>query len=269
MPLEFGPVNPVAALNSVFELWGQNMRAAHEKKRDERQFAHNRQMSEYQWSKDLEQWNRANEYNAPTAQMERLREAGLNPAMIYGSGGAKTVAAQLPKYQAAKADYRYSAPFDPTNVLAAYQNFQIGQAKAKQEIAKAEYAPFMENAKADKALYDSLQSLYQSQAMGPDREQFKDAAFNPLIRRIMKQRLASMETSEKKDKSQKDLIDTEAAHYIYQLYGRMGINLINSITGGIGKVAGGIVKGATRKVSSQPQLGPRYNSSANWDNLTR
>jgi hypothetical protein len=31
------------------------------------------------------QWNRNNAYNDPTAQMQRLRKAGLNPNMIYGA----------------------------------------------------------------------------------------------------------------------------------------------------------------------------------------
>lgn len=35
-------------------------------------------------------WNMQNEYNSPTAQMKRLREAGLNPNLIYGSGGGST-----------------------------------------------------------------------------------------------------------------------------------------------------------------------------------
>lgn len=33
-------------------------------------------------------WNKQNEYNHPSAQMERLREAGLNPNLVYGSGNA-------------------------------------------------------------------------------------------------------------------------------------------------------------------------------------
>lgn len=33
-------------------------------------------------------WNRQNEYNSPSAQMKRLKEAGLNPNLIYGSSPA-------------------------------------------------------------------------------------------------------------------------------------------------------------------------------------
>ena len=34
----------------------------------------------------LDAWNRQNKYNSPVEQMKRLREAGLNPALVYGSG---------------------------------------------------------------------------------------------------------------------------------------------------------------------------------------
>lgn len=34
----------------------------------------------------LDMWNRNNEYNTPIAQMQRLKEAGLNPNLMYGQG---------------------------------------------------------------------------------------------------------------------------------------------------------------------------------------
>ncbi|WNK13107.1 MAG: DNA pilot protein [Microvirus sp.] len=34
----------------------------------------------------LDDWNRNNEYNAPAAQMQRFKDAGLNPQLIYGQG---------------------------------------------------------------------------------------------------------------------------------------------------------------------------------------
>lgn len=36
----------------------------------------------------LEQWKRENAYNDPKAQMARLQAAGLNPALMYGSGAS-------------------------------------------------------------------------------------------------------------------------------------------------------------------------------------
>jgi len=105
----------------------------------------NRELAEYQYSKDLEMWNRGNEYNAPTMQMERLRDAGLNPNLAYGSGSvAGNTATQLPKYQAPKMDFSgREAPVNVMDTIGAYQDFelknaQIDQAKANAEIAETE-----------------------------------------------------------------------------------------------------------------------------------
>lgn len=37
-----------------------------------------------QWAEDM--WNRQNAYNTPANQMQRLKDAGLNPALMYGQG---------------------------------------------------------------------------------------------------------------------------------------------------------------------------------------
>ena len=36
------------------------------------------------WQEDM--WNKQNEYNSPAAQIERMRKAGLNPALMYSRG---------------------------------------------------------------------------------------------------------------------------------------------------------------------------------------
>lgn len=38
----------------------------------------------------LKDWNRQNAYNHPTQQMQRLKEAGLNPNLVYGNGATTT-----------------------------------------------------------------------------------------------------------------------------------------------------------------------------------
>ena len=43
----------------------------------------NMELAKYSYEKNLEQWNRENEYNSPSAQMARYRAAGLNPNLIY------------------------------------------------------------------------------------------------------------------------------------------------------------------------------------------
>lgn len=42
----------------------------------------------------LADWNRQNEYNSPKAQMQRLKEAGLNPHLVYGNGATATSSTQ-------------------------------------------------------------------------------------------------------------------------------------------------------------------------------
>lgn len=58
----------------------------------------NKRMAEYSYSKDLEQWHRQNQYNDPSAQMQRLKNAGINPHTIGGNSSASGNATQLPKY---------------------------------------------------------------------------------------------------------------------------------------------------------------------------
>lgn len=54
-----------------------------------------RELAAQKYDKDLEQWHRENEYNTPAAQVERMKEAGLNPAL---SGNITTgIAASSPE----------------------------------------------------------------------------------------------------------------------------------------------------------------------------
>lgn len=46
----------------------------------------NQQMYDRQRKDALADWNMQNAFNHPAAQMQRLREAGINPALIYGKG---------------------------------------------------------------------------------------------------------------------------------------------------------------------------------------
>ena len=61
----------------------------------------NRQLAEYQNQWNLDMWNMQNEYNSPAAQMERFREAGLNPMIMSQSidGGNASNAPSAAGYQ--------------------------------------------------------------------------------------------------------------------------------------------------------------------------
>lgn len=74
----------------------------------------NQQQAEmfYNWQRrdTLSDWHRVNDYNHPSAQMARLRSAGLNPNLVYGNGvkteanAIKNPTADAPKLQAPQVD---------------------------------------------------------------------------------------------------------------------------------------------------------------------
>lgn len=62
----------------------------------------NRAFQERMYKKQVEDnikfWNMQNEYNLPSAQLQRLRDAGLNPLLMYGEGGISgNLAQQAPQ----------------------------------------------------------------------------------------------------------------------------------------------------------------------------
>ncbi|AXH76462.1 MAG: DNA pilot protein [Microviridae sp.] len=89
----------------------------------------NRELAEYQYSKDLEMWNKGNIYNSPTAQMERLREAGLNPNLVYGNGATGNMAGSLPQYHSPKQEYNYVPPVNIPSMIGMYQDVQLKNAQ--------------------------------------------------------------------------------------------------------------------------------------------
>lgn len=73
------------------------------KRQQRRQNKLNKEMSKYQNTLSLEQWNRENEYNTPVAQMQRLKDAGVNPR-IWWSNGTNT-SASSPNLSAPELQY--------------------------------------------------------------------------------------------------------------------------------------------------------------------
>lgn len=59
----------------------------------------NMELAQYAFDKNLEMWNMQNDYNTPYNQMSRLKEAGLNPNLMYGQGNTGN-ASSAPSYDA-------------------------------------------------------------------------------------------------------------------------------------------------------------------------
>lgn len=99
----------------------------------------NMNLAQYQYSKDLEMWNKQNDYNSPVNQMARFKDAGLNPNLMYGQGSPGN-ATQLPKYSAPTMQYNVQSGdiSQGLGVISQFQDFGIKQAQIDNLNAQAE-----------------------------------------------------------------------------------------------------------------------------------
>lgn len=66
------------------------------------------ELAKYNWDKQIDFWHKQNEYNSPSAQMQRFADAGLNPNLMYGQGtngnSSFSPSADMPKTNAYRFD---------------------------------------------------------------------------------------------------------------------------------------------------------------------
>ena len=79
------------------------------------------------FERDVEMWNRQNEYNNPSSQMERLKSAGLNPHLVYGNGVTGNITSSPPKMTPTK---RGAAEYTPPQTDLALPPIKTGIADA-------------------------------------------------------------------------------------------------------------------------------------------
>nr|QJB21624.1 MAG: DNA pilot protein [Microvirus sp.] len=117
-----GFLNPIAGLAGGLLGTGINAWVASNQNKKQREF--DRSMAEYSYSKDLEMFNKANEYNSPKMQMQRFEDAGLNKNLIYSQGQPGQAAVSMPKYQDVKGTFG-QPKVDIISSLNAYQNIAM------------------------------------------------------------------------------------------------------------------------------------------------
>lgn len=89
----------------------------------------NLNLAKYQYSNEIDMWNRANQYNTPEAQMNRFKSAGLNPNLIYGQGTNGNSPNVLPHYQAPQMRYNYQPSVNLPETLSGFQDMRIKSAQ--------------------------------------------------------------------------------------------------------------------------------------------
>ena len=87
---------PVAVIAAGAELAGQGINAIAQSSMNRKTRQWNERMYGRQREDALADWARVNEYNHPIQQMKRLKEAGLNPNLVYGNGTSTWSAAVRP-----------------------------------------------------------------------------------------------------------------------------------------------------------------------------
>jgi hypothetical protein len=80
------PITTSAIVSGIGGIAGTIFGNRGRKKAEERDRAWQEKMYKRQYEDNLELWRLQNQYNTPLAQMGRLKQAGLNPNLIYGKG---------------------------------------------------------------------------------------------------------------------------------------------------------------------------------------
>jgi hypothetical protein len=133
----------VAAISAGSNILGDIISGLFQNRNVDKTNAANMQLADLTNQRNIENWNMMNEYNTPAAQMQRLKDAGLNPFSAASSvtGGN---AASMAAYQAPKVDYNSrqsvaAATFAGlSQAIAQYQDIRHRQLENRNEETKAE-----------------------------------------------------------------------------------------------------------------------------------
>lgn len=199
---------------------GANMAGQANLNKKNREFAKEEADVQRTWSEEMynkqnawnyEMWQAENAYNSPTAQVERLREAGLNP-MFYGLDGTGNAgdlsAAQPLGYQRAEATGQVN-PFAGADDIA----LRVAQiANIQADTAKKENENLTETQRREKLIADIANAkqennnlLAQEGLTMAQREQI--VKNNAYLDRLNEATLAEKEADAKLKESQKKRID--------------------------------------------------------------
>lgn len=98
-----------AGVAAVGGIVSNALNISNQNKQNQNSQRHSWEMYAQQRRDAMSDWNMQNAYNDPSAQMARLKEAGLNPNLVYGNGataqssqGPRGSSAPTPTFQAAK-----------------------------------------------------------------------------------------------------------------------------------------------------------------------
>lgn len=128
MPLPLIPILGALATGAM-SLWNNKQERDTALENTNRVNAGNMRLAEYQFDRNVDMWNLQNQYNNPQAQMERLKNAGLNPNLVYGSGTVTgNTTSNYPQYQKPEYVSNLRALQLPL-MISQFQNMEMKQAQ--------------------------------------------------------------------------------------------------------------------------------------------
>lgn len=128
------------AASGLFNIGSTLIQNNQQKKAQQREFANNKEM-----------WNLANQYNTPEMQMNRLKEAGLNPHLVYGNGSVTgNTSTQTPKYQAPNIQRLPTEMLNPLSILGQFQDLRTKKATADLTEENAKWQHILKGAEISK-----------------------------------------------------------------------------------------------------------------------
>lgn len=131
---------------------------------------------------DVNMWNRQNEYNTPEMQMHRLKEAGLNPNLMYGNGQASTGNADAPKQAHVATTSNEMASFANNNaiqMLSQYNDWQVKKAQI-QNIQEETTSKALQNQFMSASMKDRLFGEEWKSNLSYAKAKYQDELYVPL-----------------------------------------------------------------------------------------
>ncbi len=169
-------------------------------------------------------WNRQNAYNTPAMQMKRLKEAGLNPALMYGQGTTGNAEKALP-YQQAQIE---SVGANFAQATAAGAQASIANSQAELNKANATYQGIAGAVKAGEYQIAKEMSRYQMDNFRADTNLKGVQSINTAVDSTLKQsniNLNNEQVDQVKATTKKIVEDTNLVKTVIEKdYGKYGKN---------------------------------------------
>lgn len=151
----------IAAGTGIATMIGNNKA---QKKRNEEQMAFSREMYGRQRKDAIADFHMMNEYNHPLQQMNRMRQAGLNPNLFYGKGAESTAStirsANPPNANLIAPQYDIEQAMSPITRYLSARNVQAQTDKLNEQAALTKRQGMLTEAQTAKTLTDNARSKF-------------------------------------------------------------------------------------------------------------